>query len=61
MIKLTYKSKSRNKTTEKQASPSAQPETETLVETVLSAGQVSLSRRSIGPELRQRASTPPGH
>jgi transposase len=40
MIKLTYKSKSRIKTTEKQASPSAQPETQALVETVLSASQV---------------------
>jgi transposase len=40
MIKLTYQSKSRNKTTEKQASPSALPQTETQVHTVLSAGQV---------------------
>ena len=37
MIKLTYKSKNRNKTTEKQVSPSVQLETETLVEAVLSA------------------------
>ena len=43
MIKLTYNSKSRNKTTETQASPSAQSKTETLVETVLSASQVSLA------------------
>jgi hypothetical protein len=49
MIKLTYKSKSRIKTTEKQASPSAQPETETLVETVLSASQVSLATGASAP------------
>ena len=40
MIKLTYKSKSRNKTTEKQVAPFAPPETQTLIEAVLSAGQV---------------------
>src|ERR1019366_6253100 len=40
MIKLTYKSKSRIKTPEKQASPSAQQETPTLAEAVLSAGKV---------------------
>jgi transposase len=43
MIKLTYKSKHRNRTAEKQASSAAQPKTETLVETVLSASQVSLA------------------
>jgi hypothetical protein len=42
MIKQTYKSNSRIKTTEKQVLPSVQPETETLVEAVLSASQVSL-------------------
>ena len=40
MIKLTYKSKNRNKTAEKQVLPSVQAETETLVEAVLSASQV---------------------
>jgi hypothetical protein len=34
MIKLTYKSKNRNKTTEKQALLSVRAKTETLVETV---------------------------
>src|ERR1039458_7218361 len=43
MIKLTYKSKHRNRTAEKQASAAAQLKTETLVETVLSASQVSLA------------------
>jgi type 1 glutamine amidotransferase len=32
MIKLTYKSRSRSKTTEKQASPFAQSETKSLVD-----------------------------
>jgi len=41
MIKQTYQSKSRIKKTEKQGSPSAQSKTETLVETVLSAGQAT--------------------
>ena len=41
MIKLTYKSKNRNKTTEKQALLSVRAKTETLVETVLSASKVS--------------------
>ena len=49
MIKLTYKSKSRIKTTEKQASPSAQPQTETLVEAVLSASKVSLAAGVTAP------------
>jgi hypothetical protein len=49
MIKLTYKSQSRIKTTEKQALPSAQPETETLVETVPSAGQVTLAAGASAP------------
>ena len=40
MIKQTYKSKNRNKTTEKQAVPSVQPETETLVEAVQVSVQV---------------------
>jgi len=34
MIKLTYKRKNRIKITEEQDSPSAKPETETLIETV---------------------------
>ena len=41
MIKLTYKRKSKIKTTEEQALPAAQPEAETLVETVLSASQMA--------------------
>src|ERR1039458_5526383 len=49
MIKLTYKSKSKIKTTEEQALPAAQPETETLVETVLSASQVSLASGTSAP------------
>ena len=49
MIKLTYKRKNRIKITEKQDSPSAKPETETLVETVLSARQDSLSAVASAP------------
>ena len=49
MIKLTYKSKSRIKTTEKQASPSVKPEPEPLVETVLSASKVSLAAAASAP------------
>jgi transposase len=58
MIKLTYKNKNRIKTTEKQASPSAQPETETLVETVLSASQASLAAGASAPS---SDSGPPPH
>jgi hypothetical protein len=58
MIKLTYKSKSRIKTTEKRASLSTQPETETLVETVLSASQVSLAAGASAPSCD---SGPPPH
>jgi transposase len=43
MIKLTYKSKSRNKTTEKHALLAEQARTETLVEAVLSTSKVSLA------------------
>ena len=43
MIKLTYKRKNRIKITEKQDSRPVKPESETLVEPVLSASQVSLS------------------
>jgi hypothetical protein len=43
MIKLTYKSKSRNKTTEKHALLAEQAKTETLVEAVLSASKVSVA------------------
>jgi hypothetical protein len=43
MIKQTYKSKDRIKTAEKQTSPSAQPEIQALVETVLSARKVPLA------------------
>jgi transposase len=58
MIKLTYKNKNRIKTTEKQASPSAQAETETLVETVLSASQASLAAGASAPS---SDSGPPPH
>src|SRR5664280_3011853 len=58
MIKLTYKSKHRNRTAEKQASPSAQPKIETLVETVLSASQVSLAAGASAPS---GESGPPPH
>ncbi|MEI7939552.1 MAG: hypothetical protein WCK27_22950 [Verrucomicrobiota bacterium] len=42
MIKQTYKRNNRNQTTEQQALPSVQPETETLVQAVLGASQASL-------------------
>jgi hypothetical protein len=58
MIKLTYKSNSRIKTTEKQALPSVQPETETLVETVLSASKVPLAAGASAPS---GESGPPPH
>src|ERR1035438_5644444 len=58
MIKQTYKSKNRIKTTEKRASLSTQPETETLVETVLSASQVSLAAGASAPSCD---SGPPPH
>ena len=58
MIKLTYKSKNRNKTTEKQALPFVQPKTETLVETVLSASQASLAAGASAPS---GESGPPPH
>ena len=58
MIKQTYKSKNRIKTTEKQTSPSANPETETLVETVLSARQVALAAGASAPSCD---SGPPPH
>ena len=58
MMKLTYKSKNRNKTTEKQVSPSVQPETETLVETVLSVSKVPLAAGVSAPS---GESGPPPH
>lgn len=58
MIKLTYKSKSRNQTTEKQASPSAQPDTGTLVEPVLGASPVPLA---VGASAPSCDSGPPPH
>ena len=58
MIKQTYKSKNGIKTTEKQVSPSVQPQTETLVETVLSASQVSLAAGASAPS---GDSGPPPH
>ena len=58
MIKQTYKSKSRNKNTEKQASPSAQPETEALVQAVMSASKVSPGAGASAPS---GESGPPPH
>jgi hypothetical protein len=58
MIKQTYKSNSRIKTTEKQALPSVQPETETLVEAVLSASKVPLAAGVSAPS---GDSGPPPH
>jgi transposase len=58
MIKQTYKSKSRNKTAEKQVSSSAQPATETLVETVLSASKVSVAAGASVPSCENG---PPQH
>jgi hypothetical protein len=58
MIKQTYKSKNRNKTTEKQALLSVQAKTETLVETVLSASRASLAAGASAPS---RDSGPPPH
>ena len=58
MIKLTYKRKNGIKTTEKQASPSAQPETDTLVETVLRASKVLLAAGASAPSCD---SGPPPH
>ena len=58
MIKLTDKSKSRNQSAEKQDLPSAQPETETLAETVLSVSQASLSAGASAPNCD---SEPPPH
>jgi hypothetical protein len=58
MIKLTYKNISRIKTTEKQALPSVQPETETLVEAVLSASKVPLAAGASAPS---GESGPPPH
>jgi len=58
MIKQTYKSKNGIKTTEKQALPFVQPKTETLVETVLSASQVSLAAGASAPS---GESGPPPH
>jgi hypothetical protein len=54
MIKQTYKSKNRNKTTEKQALLSVQAKTETLVETVLSASKVSLAAAASAPNCGSR-------
>ena len=53
---VAYKNSSRIKTTEKQALPSVQPETETLVETVLSAS--AMASRSPGPSSVRYALTP---
>src|ERR1035437_2189362 len=58
MIKQTYKSKNRIETAEKQASPAVKPETETLVETVLSASKGSPAAGTSAPSCD---SGPPPH
>jgi hypothetical protein len=58
MIRHTYKSKNRNQTTEKPALPSVQPETETLVEAMLSASRVSPAAGASAPS---GESGPPPH
>ena len=49
MIKLTYERKNKRKATTKQALPLAEEQTETLAETVLSAGKVSSATGSLAP------------
>ena len=58
MINLTYERKNRTKATAKQALPSAKEQTETLVETIVSAGKVS---RAAGASASGRDSGPPPH
>ena len=58
MIKLTYETKSKRKATAKQALPLAKEQTETLAETVLSAGKVSIATGSSAPSV---VSDPPQH
>ena len=58
MIKQTYKSKARIKTAEKQTSPSAQPEIQALVATVLSTRKVPLAAGASAPRCD---SGPPVH
>jgi transposase len=58
MIKLTYKKKSRTKVTAKQALPSTKELTETLVETVLRAGEHSRATAASTPSCE---SGPPEH
>jgi hypothetical protein len=58
MIELTYNSKNRIKTTEKQAVPSVKPETEALVQTVLSVSKVTLAAGASAPSCD---SGPPPH
>jgi len=58
MIKQTYAKKNRTKATAKQALPSAKEQTETLVETIVSAGKVS---RAAGASAPSRDSGPPQH
>ena len=58
MIKQTYKSKDRINTSEKQTSPSTQPEIQALVETVLSARKVPLAAGASAPRCD---SGPPVH
>jgi transposase len=58
MIKLTYERNSRTKATAKQALRSAKKQTETLVETVLSAGKLSIATGASPPSCD---SGPPPH
>src|ERR1039458_875845 len=58
MTKLTDKSKDRNQSAAKQVSPSAKPETETLLETGRSAGQASPTAGASAP---RGDSGPPPH
>ena len=58
MIKLTYETKHKRKATAKQALPLAEEQTETLAETVLSAGKGS---RATGSSAPSSASGPPQH
>ena len=58
MINQTYERKNRTKATAKQALPSAKEQTETLVETIVSAGKVS---RAAGASAPSRDSGPPQH
>jgi hypothetical protein len=61
MMKLTYKSKIRIQTKERQASPAGKPATDTLVETVLRASKVSLTAGASIPSCDSGSPPPSGH